>query len=175
MKSKRLTYIPLEISHAADTYKLWSNPEVVKFMFCKLKNNINECREWISKILSRSSEINDFVVKYNDEIIGTGGVPCWDKIRGEYGLYYQLGEEYWNRGFGFEIAETLMEYAFLKCNAKIISTYVVTENEGSIKVLEKLGMELSNKRIGEFEKDGKKYDEYNYIITKENWCNNPKT
>lgn len=174
MKSDRLTFIPLTASHAGDLYKLWSNPKVVQYMYCPLKKSVDECKEWIFELLNRNEEKNDFVALYNGSIIGIGGVPCWNKEQREYGLYYQICEEYWKMGFGVEIAETLMRYAFIKCNAEKIDTYAVTENKGSINVLKKIGMELSHKRIDGFEKDGKRYDEYNFMITKDDWYSNYK-
>ena len=169
MKSERLMYMPLTKSYAKDLYKLCSNPKVVKYMFCPLKKTIEECNEWIGELLSNWDEPNVFVAKYNNVIIGIGGIPCWDKDKGEYGLYYQISEEYWKMGFGVEIAEALIEYAFVKCHAQKIGTYVITENKSSIKILEKMRMNLSFTRIGEFEKDGNVYDEHNYTITKEEW------
>lgn len=169
MRSERLVYIPLTKAYAKDLYKLWSNPKVVKYMFCSLKKTLEECYDWIDELLSSRNEPNDFVVKYNDTIIGIGGAPCWNKSKREYGLYYQISEEYWKMGFGVEIAETLMEYAFMRCNAEQIDTYVITENESSINILKKVGMHLAHKRIGNFKKDGNIYDEYNYMITKKEW------
>lgn len=169
MKSERLEYLPLDKSCAKDLYNLWSNGTVVKYMVCPRQNSVDECIEWIEKLLTNQKEPNVFIAKYDGKLIGIAGVPKWYSDKLEYGLHYQIAEKYWGNGFAYEIAETMIEYAFKECKAETIDTYVVTENIGSIKVLEKIGMNLLETRIDEFIKNGVIYDEYHYIINKEEW------
>lgn len=167
--SERLLYLPLKEEHAKETYKLWSNPKVIKYMVCTLKRDIYGCKKWIRRMLADVREPNIFVAKYNGKIIGLGGVPCWNKRNKRYSLHYQVLEEYWNRGFGIEIADALSRYAFTKCGANRIGTYVVTKNKSSINILKKLEMTLVDTHIGIFKKNNKIYDEYYYEINKKQW------
>lgn len=169
LKSERLQFIPLNESHAEGLYELWGNPMVVKYIMCPLKNSVPDCKAWINKLLTDLVEPNVFTVFCNQRIIGIGGVPCWHKEEGDYGLYYQLAEKYWGDGFGIEIATTLSEYAFIQCNAEKISTYAVTENTGSNHILQKLGMHITGSRDGGFIKGEITYDENHYTITKGEW------
>ena len=167
--SERLVYLPLKEDDAEETYNLWSNPKVIRYMVCTLKRDIDGCKRWIRRMIADVREPNIFSIKYNEKIIGIGGVPCWNKKSKKYSLHYQILEEYWNKGFGIEIANTLSRYAFTKCGANRIGTYVVAENKSSINVLKKLGMNLLDTHIGNFKKNNKIYDEHYYEITKKQW------
>jgi len=169
LKSERLQFIPLNESHAEGLYELWGNPLVVKYIMCPLKNSVPDCKDWINKMLTDLEEPNVFTIFFNQRIIGIGGTPYWHKEEGDYGLYYQLAEKYWGAGFGMEIATTLSEYAFIQRKAEKISTYAVTENTGSNRILQKLGMHITDRRDGGFIKGGFTYDENHYTMTKIEW------
>jgi len=167
IKTERLTLIPLTMEHKEALFKLWSNYEVIKYTYAPLMKDISESEERIKMILEKYSEkdhTSNFTILYNDEIIGTAGCPTVNFNKGEYGLFYQLNQDYWGKGFGYEVAKALVNYIFTSSNAKILIADAVTINNGSDKILEKLGMERS-----EIEKDGFKHnglvlDVYHYQL-----------
>lgn len=169
LRSKRLIYEPLTNMYGVDMLKLWSNPKVVKYMFCPLKESVSECNEWIELLLRSYPETNTYIVKFKDKVIGIAGAPKWEEDKDEYGLHYQIAEEYWHNGFGVEVAETLMNHTFMNLKAETMDTYVVTQNKSSINVLKRIGMQCIETRYGEFKKEGNIYNEYHYMMTRKQW------
>lgn len=155
------------MEHKYGLYKLWSNYEVIKYTYAPLMKDISESEERIKMILDKYSEkdhTSNFTILYNDEIIGTAGCPTVDFNKGEYGLFYQLNQDYWGKGFGYEVAKALVNYMFTESNAKILLADAVIVNPGSIKILEKIGMEMTKMDENGFKHNGLVLDIYHYKL-----------
>jgi [ribosomal protein S5]-alanine N-acetyltransferase len=68
---------------------------------------------------------------------------------GSVEIGYNLLEEYWGKGYGFEIAETLMDFLILKTEKCNIYALIEPENIGSVKIVEKLGFQKTEEKSGE--------------------------
>ena len=153
LKTERLTLIPLTIEHKEALFKLWSNYEVIKYTYAPIMKDISESEQRINMILEKYSEkdhTSNFTILYNGEIIGTAGCPTVNFQKGEYGLFYQLNQDYWGKGF--------------ESNAKILLADAVTVNLGSIKILKKIGMEMTKIEENGFEHNGLVLDIYHYKL-----------
>jgi [ribosomal protein S5]-alanine N-acetyltransferase len=62
---------------------------------------------------------------------------------------YNLLEDFWGKGYGFEIARTLMDFLILKTEKRNIYALIEPENIGSVKIVEKLGFQKTNEKSGE--------------------------
>lgn len=86
-----------------------------------------------------------FVVKKSNGVIigdiGFKGKPDENKVV-EVG--YGLLEKYWNKGYGTEAIGALIQWAFRTSKVDKIVAETLHDNCGSIRVLEKLGMEKVN-------------------------------
>jgi ribosomal-protein-alanine N-acetyltransferase len=155
------------MEHKYGIYKIWSNYEVIKYTYAPLVKEISESEERIKMILDKYSEKNhtsNFTIFYEEEIIGAAGCPTVDFNKGEYGLFYQLNQDYWGKGFGYEVAKALVNYMFAESNAKILLADAVTVNLGSIKILEKIGMEKIKVEEDGFKNNGQELDKYHYKL-----------
>lgn len=172
IETHNLRLVPVQKENGKEFFKLWSNQDVVKYTYNILRYNIEECEEWIETILDSLDENKDvipFAVYYNNEIIGFAGAPTRDYLKKEYALFYQFDEEYWGRGFGYEVAKGIVNYLFKERDAKVIYADVATINKGSIRILEKLGMKNIGTNAGSFKKEGIILDLYDFKITKDEW------
>jgi [ribosomal protein S5]-alanine N-acetyltransferase len=68
---------------------------------------------------------------------------------GSVEIGYNLLEEFWSKGYGFEIAKTLMDFLILKTEKRNIYALVEPENIGSVKIVEKLGLKKTGEKSGE--------------------------
>jgi [ribosomal protein S5]-alanine N-acetyltransferase len=62
---------------------------------------------------------------------------------------YNLLEDYWSKGYGFEIAKTLMDFLILKTEKRNIYALIEPENVGSVKIIEKLGFQKADEKKDE--------------------------
>lgn len=109
--------------------------------------NREEVKEWIERSLDSYIENNfglwAIELKQTGVFIGQCGITL-QNINGvkvpEIG--YHIDKRYWNRGYGTEAAKACLDYGFkhLKLNEIFIHTY--TKNLPSIRIAQKLGMQL---------------------------------
>jgi len=85
------------------------------------------------------------VLKETGQVIGSGGITM-EKDR--FGRRYVNGEvswilrrEYWNRGYGTELAAELLRFGFDELNLHRISAYCDAQNVGLVRVMEHCGMQ----------------------------------
>ena len=103
----------------------------------------------------------NLAIDYQNKVIGVCGfVPCLDAFEQlvdfdqkapcihpslntpEFGLFYAIGKEHQGQGFGTEAASSMISYAFEKLLVKRIIATTTYENASSIRVMQKLGMQL---------------------------------
>ena len=143
--TKRLQLVPIEIKYAKDLLALWSDYEVVKYTYNPWCKTIEDCKariEHIQKFID-TLHMNNWVILHHNELIGVAGVPTVSDEKGEYGLYYQLCQNHWGKGFGFEVAKALVDELFENTKATVILADAVTVNPASMRILEKVGIETN--------------------------------
>lgn len=131
-------------------YKLQSNPEVLKYALGEVES-FEAIEKDMNSIINRYSIAdNNFWIyaienKVNKQFLGTVALIKDDKGDDEIG--YRFIQEFWGKGYGFEVCKGLVLHA-KKLKVKKLIAYVIDENLASIKILEK----LSFKVVGESKK-----------------------
>ena len=87
--------------------------------------------------------------------IGRSGVyphfgPAGGVIDGEGSLAFYLARAYWGRGLATEAGRAFVDFGFHELGLSRIVTAVQVGNDGSVRVLEKLGFHLVRMEEGEF-------------------------
>ena len=78
--------------------------------------------------------------KSDDRIIGDIGFKGKPDKNKTVEIGYGLLEDYWNNGYATEAVEALIEWAFHTSKVEKVIAETLKENDGSIRVLEKLHM-----------------------------------
>ncbi|RZJ48142.1 MAG: N-acetyltransferase, partial [Chryseobacterium sp.] len=87
-------------------------------------------------------------LKDNDRIIGECGLLKTEKeISEELEIAYMIDEKYWKMGFGKEICEYLITNAFEKIHTKKLIAGMYSQNQNSIRLVEKFSFKLSDEGI----------------------------
>jgi ribosomal-protein-alanine N-acetyltransferase len=142
----RLHLYEWDTSHAQVLFDLNSDPEVIRYTGDPPFESVDEARRLI--------ENYDQYRKYGHgrwlcELKDTGEVVGWcglkkDKEKENENEFIDLGyrffRKHWGKGFATEAAYASLAYGFEKLQMKEIIARAVSENEASIKVMQKLGM-----------------------------------
>jgi len=88
-------------------------------------NSIEECAEMINIQIERTNQFfaDRFVILLNGKAIGIAGCASMDNENTTFGLYYQLGQQYWGSG-----------YARPKVNGRVWQFYYQQHRIWSIRV-----------------------------------------
>jgi RimJ/RimL family protein N-acetyltransferase len=147
LETKRLLLREFVKSDVPAVLAYASDPETVKYMPLGPGDARPVVRSAIkeAKAKPRTAFCLAVVLKESGQVIGSGGISM-EKDR--FGRRYVNGEvswilrrEYWNRGYGTELAEELLRFGFDELRLHRISAWCDAENMGSIRVMEHCGMQ----------------------------------
>ena len=129
---------------SSELYNLNLDPEVIKFTGDSPFLNIKEAETFISNY--DHYKLNNFgrwavINKENQEFIGWCGLK-YTSEKDEYDIGFRFYKKYWNLGYATETAKACINYGFNKLNLKKIIGRVMIDNLGSVRVLEKIGLEF---------------------------------
>lgn len=130
----------------AESFFAWnSDPEVMRHVGEPPSESVEQVRE---KILSypdyRERGYGRWAVVYkaDDRVIGFNGLKYLPEIAA-VDLGYRFLKQYWGRGIATESSRAVLEYGFTVLQMDTIIGLAVSENQGSIHVLQKLGMRFT--------------------------------
>lgn len=104
-------------------------------------------------------------ISENDQAIGAIGIhPQADIWCKNMEMGYWLAEEFWGKGIITQAVKNMVSYGFQTFDVERIFARPFGRNEGSIKVLEKVGFELEAHLKNTIFKNGKFEDELIYAI-----------
>lgn len=146
LRTERLILKKLHVSDSPSIFKIWSDPEVTKFMNIDNFNEEEQAVEMI-KLLDKLSQENK-AIRYSiyhiesNQIIGSCGYNSLDfeNLKAEIG--YEISKEYWRNGFASEVILKLLDYAYNTLHFHRIEAKVEPANINSIRLLEKLNFQF---------------------------------
>lgn len=141
MNSERLHYEKIKTEDFDDYLKLVSHPEVMKMI-----TGVPLSKEKASKRMQEMLKNNEasqygahFKICENGKFLGHCKLEMTGKNEAEIG--YLMFPEYWGRGFGSEIAQTLVKQAKNISEIETLIAIIDPENMASRKILEKCGFQ----------------------------------
>jgi len=146
LKTKRLALKPVNLSHFNDLFSLRSDPDVMKYTADGRIQTRKEVEDFIKSAEGYYDKYGlDFFSVYEKEtgiFVGQAGLfhVGFDVKQSDIEVAYRLHKKYWHKGYATELAKALIDYGFNELSLIKIIAAVHPENEGSRKVLEKVGM-----------------------------------
>jgi RimJ/RimL family protein N-acetyltransferase len=125
-------------------YELNLDPEVIRYTLDPLTGVEHAKKVLVEVILPQYALYNHgrwaVHVKEDLQFIGWSGLK-YVAEREEIDLGYRFGQKFWGKGYATESAYACLRYGFDKLNMQRIVGHALVENLGSIRVLEKCGMQ----------------------------------
>ena len=146
LRTERLILRPFTEADAAAYRPLVSDPEVLRFTGDKPVTNIPETLEILRTRPLRDYAVHGFgrmavVHQQSNELIGFCGLKRLEEFNNEVDIGYRFLSRYWGLGLASESAAALYAYGKNELKLSRIIGLVIPENTGSVRVLEKLGMQ----------------------------------
>jgi len=142
LNTQRLHLRRMDISDSHSLFKIWSDPDVTKYMNISSFTHEAQAKEMIELLeeLAQANEAIRFsmIERKSNQIIGTCGFNFIDFENGKAEIGYDLAKAYWGMGFAPEAIKALLDYAFNTLQLNKIEAKVEPANVNSIKVLQKL-------------------------------------
>ena len=140
LETERLILRPLTHDDMEVAFKWTGDPRVNKYMIYPLYKSAEDGRVWIDSLYEDEKKLDyGFVLKENGQLIGSGGLYYHEDID-VWSVGYNLAYDYWHHGYTPEAIKRIIEYAQSKYKVRAIAGTFAIGNEGSRRVMEKLGM-----------------------------------
>ena len=173
IETARLVLTEIGWDDLNDIHHLHSIAEVDEYNTLGIPISENETKEIIRPTIEdQQSKIRKLYTwkinkKTDGNFIGLAGMTLTaDRFRlGE--IYYKLLPSSWGRGYATEVGKALIKSGFEDFNLHKIEAGVATENEKSIRVLEKLSMAREGVRRKVLPIRGEWKDSYHYGIVED--------
>jgi RimJ/RimL family protein N-acetyltransferase len=153
----------LELSDVDELMKFWNNFELQQFLSRPLIASRDEEVEWIRSTWERRKKGEAYIFGIffgeRDQYIGNIELRIDNRISQRGGLGIAIfNPHYWNKGYGTEAIELLLNFAFSSLNLRTIELEVFTFNKRAQSCYKKVGfIETGRKRQAHFV-DGQFYD-----------------
>jgi ribosomal-protein-alanine N-acetyltransferase len=140
LKSERLVLRPLKESDAKDIANNMNHPGQAKYVpGPPYPYTIDNALEYIQSRLESSKNRIEWAIEFEGTVVGGINVHNLNTERKHCELGYAIGPNWQGKGFATEASRTILRYAFDELNVHFVSAGVYEDNEGSKKVLKKLG------------------------------------
>lgn len=167
IKTDRLLLRAFKTSDTDEIFSTWTSDErVAQYTSWYAHKNVDDTRAYVEYIVNQNSLTNyNWIIESDNKIIGSICVCYSDEALEIAGIGYTLGYEYWGKGYTTEAARAVLRFLFETVNYRKIIAGCDSENIGSSKVMEKLGMKreaILREHIKR--KDGTWGDDFQYGI-----------
>ena len=144
---------PLGLKHLKTAHEYASDPENTRYMVHLPNETLEETKSFLER---KETEWKKEIPESYEFAVLLGGVHIGavcaylNEERTEAEIGWIINKKYWRKGYAFEAANLLLDFCKKELNIHKFTAVCDTENTGSYRVMEKLGM----KRVGV--RDGRK-------------------
>ena len=152
LQTKRLLISPISIADLENIHRLHSLPETDKFNTLGIPENIDETEsilnEWIEKNNNGKHKNYTFKIELSEskDFIGLISLNLGKPKFKIAEVWYKLHSDFWKNGYATESLNRILEFGFNELNLHRIEAGCAVENIGSIRVLEKVGMQREGRK-----------------------------
>lgn len=157
----RLLLTPFEPSDWAFFRSLREDRDIMRFMA-----SIASEKETRRVFAARLTAQHTFVMRAHDDDtpLGDIGLQVSTQFREEADIGYTVIPQAQGRGIASEALRAVCDYAFNLVGVKAVNAYVLADNVGSVRVLEKTGFVRTQVLEKAYEIDGVKFDDWVYRL-----------
>jgi [ribosomal protein S5]-alanine N-acetyltransferase len=145
IETQRTTLRKMNINDAKDMFEYSSNQEVTKYLSYDHKS-IEDAEEYIlnkvEKYIQGVCMIWGIEYNENKKYIGACGFTHWDIENSCAEIAYSLAQDYWGKGIMNEIVNQLFRFGFEKMQLNRIEAKCWSENNKSVRIMEKNNMKF---------------------------------
>jgi ribosomal-protein-alanine N-acetyltransferase len=164
LTGEHLVLRPLHVTDADAMFAYASDPEVTRFLPWEPATEIENVRPFLADQVGRRERRESLglaiLLRETNEMIGSTDLMDLKRARGEAELGYLLARPFWGRGLMTEAARLTLEHGFGRLRLIRIRAYADAENQGSRRVLEKIGMRVVGTEIRMVHQEDRPYMQY---------------
>lgn len=167
INTERLILKPLGTEYLESVHEYSSDLENTRYMINLPNETLEETRDFLQKAENEwqcdTPSFYEFAIIYQDQQVGAVSICLEDESSGELG--WILNKKYWRQGIAYEAASVLVDYAVRELGIRHFIAHCDSENAGSYRIMEKLGMTRTSAQGGRRNKaSDEERTEYQYEV-----------
>jgi RimJ/RimL family protein N-acetyltransferase len=151
LHAKRLLLVPLGPDYLSSTHQYAGDIDNAKYMIHLPNVDVNETKSFLDAVQAEwqkcRPEFFEFAILLNNEHIGAVSIYI-DQDTGEGELGWIINKRFWGNGYATEAARAVIDYAVQEWKLMKFIAHCDSENIGSYKVMDKLGMSFVSRSGG---------------------------
>ncbi|MGM7702382.1 GNAT family N-acetyltransferase [Pseudalkalibacillus sp. Hm43] len=140
LNTDRLILREITLEDTEDLHHYASNDDVTRLVAWERHTNLSESKQFIKTFLPKYVVPWGIEHKESGAFIGTVHFVWWDEANHSAEIGYVLSQDYWGQGLITEAANAVISFGFEKLDLVRIQARCFLENDGSERVMKKLGM-----------------------------------
>lgn len=122
--------------------------------------SVEDEKSWLSSHVSSNQDYSIIDAK-TDSLIGSVGLDGIDMLNSTAEIGIAIGDKnYWDKGYGAEAMELLLDYGFRRLNLHSVFLHVYSFNERAVRCYKKVGFKMAGTLRSQVQRGGKFYDRH---------------
>lgn len=171
LETDRLIIRPVEEFDAPALFPIMNDPEVTANLLLPSPYPEDRVLTWIRSAREALDRGDRYELAVVPKDTGRAAGVCslyrvsWEHLTAE--LVYWIGKPYWGCGYMTEAARRVLGFGFTELGLERISVGCFSRNEGSARVIEKLGFTYEGVARGEYKKGNERFDTLHFGMLRE--------
>jgi ribosomal-protein-alanine N-acetyltransferase len=146
LESERLVLREITAADADDLFDIFSDEATMEYWSCRPYTSIVQAQKLIESLTNTTrQEIGihwAITLRGENRLIGRCGYNEWRKPHRRGEISYIIARHYWGKGIAREALHLILDYGFTEMNLHSVEAGVTPGNNGSTRMLERLGFRL---------------------------------
>lgn len=173
LETERLVLREIVHTDAKDLYRIFSDRETMQYWSCRPFTSVDQASKLIDSMAKQAqagSAIHwGITLRGDGRLIGKCGYNEWRKAHRRGDVSYIIAREYWGKGMVGEALSAVINYGFDHMNLHSIEAGVTPGNDGSTRMLERLGFHLEGHLRESFLVEDAFVDSLIYSLLRKEW------
>jgi ribosomal-protein-alanine N-acetyltransferase len=141
LETERLLLRPFSHDDADDVFAYASNPNVSRYTTWTTHQARSDAESFIERLLTAPDSSHTWAIRLRECPTVIGSFELSLTALDEAEVHYALAEPFWSRGLLTEAARTVVRWGWARYPLlRRISSRAMTQNRGSLRVMEKCGL-----------------------------------
>lgn len=171
LETERLLLRQHRPSDTTAVFEMFADPEVTKHYLVHPFTEMEQAQKTTQSRIDRWYNGHGIrwaiTLKDNEELIGSCGYNKWHLPGEPIEIGYELKRPFWNQGIMTEAIKACVDYGFNVRKMFAIEAWILPENIGSARVLQKVGFQSQGIKEAKGYFNGDFYDLEHYLIKKQ--------
>jgi [ribosomal protein S5]-alanine N-acetyltransferase len=174
LESERLVLREITAADADDLFDIFSDEATMEYWSCRPYTSIVQAQKLIESLTNTTrQEIGihwAITLRGENRLIGRCGYNEWRKPHRRGEISYIIARHYWGKGIAREALHLILDYGFTEMNLHSVEAGVTPGNNGSTRMLERLGFRLEGHLRESYFAEDRFVDSLIYSLLRRDFC-----